>query len=124
MTNKQFSQIWSDALTSNSRDEFVSSWALSSIFLPADDDTAPVDMPLVNELGTIWDVAHMSIRDMCTESGMTAPEMAELFCVPPRTMQHWCAGTRVPADYIRLMMAEYLGFIERDGKEAYPCRIQ
>jgi DNA-binding transcriptional regulator YiaG len=100
MTNKQFYQVWSNALANNSRDEFVSSWALSSV-------------SLVNELGTVWDVAHMSIRDMCAESGMTAPEMAELFCIPPRTMQHWCAGTRVPADYIRLMMAEYLGFIKR-----------
>ncbi|MBQ7344501.1 MAG: helix-turn-helix transcriptional regulator [Oscillospiraceae bacterium] len=116
LTDQDFCTLWGEALATADRDLYVSDWATSSIFGAQDEIT---DDDLVDQaayLGQLWDVAHMSVQDIRTAAGLTQAAMATRFCVPKRTIEDWCSGTRTPPDYVRLMMAEALGLIRRLSK--------
>lgn len=108
MDAKTFALLWGEALVANDRDVYVSEWSTSSVF-PEDSDV------LINAeiVGKIWDVAHMSVQQIVEASGLRRTAFAERFGVPYRTLTNWCRGERECADYIRLMMAELLGLVER-----------
>lgn len=108
LTDKDYSTIWGEALAAPDRDMYVSEWSTSSIWTDGDDL-----LEVAAYLGQLWDVAHMSVRDIRTAAGLTQAAMASRFCIPQRTIEDWCAGKRTPPDYVRLMMAEALGLIRR-----------
>lgn len=64
-------------------------------------------------LGRIWDVAHMTVQDMRSASGLTQADFATHLCAPRRTVEDWCSGKRTPPSYVRLLAAESLGLIDR-----------
>lgn len=114
MTDTQFNTVFSDALTAPDRDAFVSDWALSTIFTGAEDAT--VDPALVEELGEIWDVAHLSVADIRTATGLSQRAFAERHCIPRRSVENWEAeGTQARAcpAYVRLLLAEVTGLYHR-----------
>jgi len=110
MTNKQFYDLFSDALDQPDREAFVSDWVLSSIW--DTDDTADVSEDLIEQIGAIWDTAHLSVREIREQSGMSRAQFAERFLISPKTLEGWELG-RPCAPYIRLMMAEILGICKR-----------
>lgn len=109
MTDKQFYALFGEALSSTDRDDFVSAWALSSIW----DDAPDTDIPKgrLTHLVSIWDAAHRSVRDITVASELSQRKLAERFCIPYRTMEDWCRGLRTPPDYVRLMMQRLLGLV-------------
>lgn len=106
--DKTFYLLWGEALNADDRDTYVSEWSTSSIW-PEDGDL----LEIAGKLGQIWDVAHMSVNDICKIAGMTQAAVKERFCIKRRTMEDWCRGRREPPDHDRLMMAEILGIIVR-----------
>lgn len=112
MTDKQFFAVWGAALVEDDRDAYVSDWALSSLFAPEDGDQA-IAPQLIDQLGNIWDVAHMSIQSMRRTTDLSQAAFAERFCIPKRTLEDWEGHRRNPPDYVRLMLAQLLGVIER-----------
>lgn len=106
MTDKAFYTLWGAALESSDRDFFISEWSTSSIF-PEDADL----LETANYVGQVWDVAHMSVRDICTAAGLTQIALATKFCIPRRTVEDWCTGRRPTKDYDRLMMARLLDLL-------------
>ena len=112
MTDKQFNAAFQAALSSPDRDAFVSDWALSSLFTGAD-ETAPVDPALVEELGQVWDVAHLSVSDIRSATGLSKPKFARRYCIPTRTVQAWEGGLRGCPDYLRLLLAQAEGLYTR-----------
>lgn len=106
--SKNFYLLWGEALESSDRDTYVSEWSTSSIWQEDADLLAIAD-----KLARIWDVAHMSVTDIRRAAGMTQMDFAQRFCVPKRSVENWCSGSRKCPDYIRLMMAELLGIIDR-----------
>lgn len=108
MSNNDFYMLWGEALQTSDRDVYVAEWSTSSIW-PEDADL----LETAGKLGEIWDVAHMSVKNICKAAGMTQAALAQRFCIPKRTVEDWCRGIAKCADYIRLMMAEALGILER-----------
>ena len=108
MSDKNFYQLWGEALTSTDRDFYVSEWSTSSLF-PEDSDL----LENAEYLGKLWDVAHMSVKGICKAAGLTQAALAQRFCIPKRTVEDWCGERRACSDYIRLMMAECLGLLSR-----------
>lgn len=106
MTDKQFYILWGEAQTDTNREAFVSDWSLSSMF----ETEIPVD--LIEQIGQIWDVAHMSFKDIRAASGLSQVAFSEHFCVGRRTVENWEARDCCPT-YTKLMMAELLGLIQR-----------
>lgn len=111
-----FSLLWGEALTAADQSAYVSDWrARSSLW---GDDPEPADIPAerIEYLDRLWIIAHMSVRDMCKAAGLSQAAFAQRFCIPLRTVENWCCSgpsARACPDYIRLMMAQFLGLIER-----------
>ena len=42
----------------------------------------------------------MTINDLLTTYHLTQTELSRRFDIPLRTVQHWCNGTRQPADWL------------------------
>lgn len=115
MTDKQFNTVFSDALSTPDRDAFVSDWSLASLFTGAD-EAAPVDPALVEELGQVWDVAHLSVSDIRAATGLSQRAFAERHCIPRRSIENWenegNEARSCPA-YLRLLLAQAEGLYNR-----------
>ena len=107
MTDKQRSLCISEAQNYTDRDAYVSDLALSSIWgdLPGDD----IPQARIDELGSIYDAVHRSVKDIASAAGISAREMAIRFCIPQRTLENWCMGVNKCPLYTRLMLQESLG---------------
>lgn len=103
ITDIMLSTLWADALTVEDRDAYISDWALSSIW--EDPEDAPIPAERIENLGRIWDVVHMDMRDICKAADLTQTALAQKFCIPMRTVSDWCRGLRTPPDYVRLLIA-------------------
>lgn len=108
MTDKQMHALYTDALQQD-REIFVNDWTLSSMF--AADPEATVDLALAEELGKLWDVANAPFDRLLQLMGLTITQCHLRFCIPYRTVQDWSRGERRPPDYIRLLLAEAIGFL-------------
>ena len=111
MTNKQFYELWAAAQEDGNRDAFVSDWSLSSLFLDPEDPDQEPSAELIEQIGKIWDVAHMTVKDLRAVTGLSQVAFAQRFCVPRRTIENWEKGSC--PDYTRLMLAQILGVIDR-----------
>lgn len=113
MVDKYFYQLFGDALESNDRDAYISDWVTSSMWCDAP-NAEEIPTSRITFLGSIWDAAHRTMKEIASVAGMSQRKLAERFCVPYRTMEDWCRGVRTPPDYVRLMAQECLGIIVRD----------
>lgn len=111
MTDVQFREVFSGALDSADRDAFVSDWALSSIWGDAPDSDIPAAR--IDEIGRVWDVAHMTIRDIRQQTGLSQVKFAERYCIPRRSVEDWESGARTCPAYLRLLLAQVAGVYER-----------
>ena len=90
---------------------FIAEWSSSSIFYP-DPENPDIDAAeLAESLGNIWDVAHMTTRDIRQHLGLTQAAFAERFCVPRRTVENWEYKDKNPTYYI-LAIAELAGLLK------------
>lgn len=112
MTDKQFNAAFTAALSSPDRDAFISSLSSSSLFT-GEDETAPVDQALVEELGQVWDVAHLSVSDIRAATGLSQRAFAERHLIPRRNVENWDRGYCQPPDYLRLLLAQAEGLYTR-----------
>lgn len=106
MTSNQFNILWSDALASPDRDAFVSGCAWpNTAWNP--ESGAPEDRDRI--LGELWDVAHMSVREIRAFSGLTQQAFIDHFCIPRRTLEDWEGARRSCPHYLRLLLAQAVG---------------
>lgn len=111
MTDKLFYTLWAAALDCADRDAYVSDWALSSAWGDAPEADVPADR--VEELGHLWDAAHLTIRGIRAHTGLSQAAFAVRYCIPRRTVENWESGDRQCADYVRLLLAEAAGMYVR-----------
>ena len=107
-----FSTIFGDALRVADRSAFISDWSLSTIWNDDPDDDIPPER--LRQLGTIWDAAHITIKQIRTSTGLSQIKFCEAFAIPHRTLQHWEGGTREAPPYTRLLLANAVGLIDLD----------
>ena len=111
MTYKDFYTLLGEAAQTGSKETYIAEWATSSLFDPDPDGPGPDYDVVVAELGNIWDLAHMTVRDLLGAAGLTQTALAARFCIPLRTVQNWSTGARECPIYVRLMMADLLGLV-------------
>ncbi len=73
----------------------------------------PIDEPITPTPADTWDAAHMDVKSICRVANLTQSALAARFGIPKRTVEDWCRGVSKCAPYIRLMMCECLGLIEK-----------
>lgn len=87
-----------------SREVFLNSITLS---VP-DDATGGIDLDAEKErLSTIWELAHLSMRELVARTGLSQTAFAKRACIPLRTVQGWCLGERECPAYVRFLLAEH-----------------
>lgn len=111
MTDKQFCTIFAEAIATADRGVFVSDWSLSSVWDDAPDADIPADR--LDMLGQLWDVAHLTIRDIRQHTGLSQAAFATRYCIPRRTVENWESGTSSCPDYLRLLLARDVGLYVR-----------
>lgn len=112
MTEKQFALCVSEMDSYYNRDAYVSALSLSSIWGDAEDAAIPQER--IDFLIQLWDACHRSVKEIAAAAGLSNRKMAEHFCIPQRTMESWCGSAkRSCPGYVRLMMQECLGLLQR-----------
>lgn len=82
---------------------------LNNVNLSVPDDAAGcVDLDAEKaRLSTIWDVAHLPMRELVARTGLSQTAFAKRAGVPYRTLQGWCCCTRECPVYVRFLLAGY-----------------
>ena len=114
MTDKQYSICVTEAQNYTDRDAYISDMALSSMW--GDSPDAPIPQDRLEQLGSIYDAVHRSVKDIAAAAGISVRAMAIRFCIPQRTAEGWCCSGKSARDcplYTRLMMQECLGLLKR-----------
>lgn len=111
MTNKQYSTCVTEAQHYTDREAYISDLALSSMW--EDDKTDEIPAERLDAVSQIWDAAHRSVKQIAADAGMSQRKLAERFCIPYRTIENWGGGKNACPLYIRLMMQEILGLLQR-----------
>lgn len=111
MTDKLFFSLFSSALSSSTRDAFVSAWSPSSVWGDAPDAGIPADR--IDLLARLWGVAHLTIRDIRQHTGLSRAAFGTRYCIPTRTLEDWERGVRSCPDYLRLLLAQATGIYTR-----------
>jgi DNA-binding transcriptional regulator YiaG len=87
-----------------SREVFLNSVTLST----SDDADGCVDLDVEKErLSLIWELAHLSMREMVARTGLSQTAFAKRAGVPLRTVQDWCGEKRACPAYVRFLLAEH-----------------
>lgn len=87
-----------------SREVFLNNVTLSI----QDDADGCVDLDAEKaRLSTIWDVAHLSMRELVARTGLSQTAFAKGAGVPLRTVQDWCGEKRACPTYVRFLLAEH-----------------
>lgn len=91
-----------------SREVFLNNVTLS---IPDDADGC-VDLDAEKRrLAQIWDVAHMTMKEIVDASGLSQTAFAKQAGVPLRTVQDWCGEKRACPAYVRFLLAEHYGLL-------------
>lgn len=82
---------------------------LSNVTMTVPDDAdGCIDMDAEKErLSVIWNLAHLSMRELISRTGMSQTAFAKCAGIPLRTVQNWCAGSRDCPAYVRFLLAEH-----------------
>lgn len=86
------------------REAFLNSVTLS---IPDDADGC-VDLDAEKaRLSTVWDVAHLSMRELVARTSLSQTTFAKRAGIPLRTVQDWCGEQRACPVYVRFLLAEH-----------------
>ena len=62
-------------------------------------------------LSNIWDLAHLSMRELVSRTGMSQTAFAKQAGIPLRSMQDWCCEKRACPAYVRFLLAEHYNLL-------------
>lgn len=108
MTRDLFYKLYHDAQDQPDLELYINEYGYPDYFNEISEDPDKV----VAALTDIHRVAHMSLRDLISASGMTQNAYARYFDIPLRTIENWATGKRSCPEYVKLMMSEILGLIK------------
>ena len=107
MTDKQFNTLFTHAMDDADRDSFISFWESSDIWEDSDGKDH------AEQIAEIWDMTHLTMRDIRSHTGLTQAAFGTRFCIPMRTIQDWEGGRRNCPPYVKLLLAQAAGCFKR-----------
>lgn len=86
---------------------------VNNITLSVPDDASDcVDLDAEKKrLSNIWDLAHLSMRELVSRTSLSQTTFAKQAGIPLRTVQDWCCEKRACPAYVRFLLAEHYGLI-------------
>ena len=104
MNDKDFQELWATAFGYEDREKYIDE----------NEDALVGQLSKTKRreyLGQIWDVAHMTIRDLIEKAGYNQSSFARHFCIPLRTVQDWCRKPEICTPWVKLGFARQLGML-------------
>lgn len=98
MNYEKFADLFTAALEKDDRTIYIKEYS---------ENSNDIDI-----LTNIWDNAHMTVREILKQSGMTQAQFSKRFCIPLRTIENWVTNKRKAPDYIRLLLEKELGLLK------------
>lgn len=108
VNDRNFCTLFGAAVAEHDCDKFIEEWSSSSIF--SDEEKIDEVDELIATLENIFEVAHMSMRDLRKKLGLTQAEFACRFCLPKRTVESW-ESNRSARQYLVLAFAQVSGLL-------------
>lgn len=86
---------------------------VNNITLSVPDDTSDcVDLDAEKKrLSNIWDLAHLSMRELVSRTGMSQTAFAKQAGIPLRSVQDWCCEKRACPAYVRFLLVEHYNLL-------------
>ena len=109
VNDRNFYTLFGAAVAEHDRDKFIAEWSSSSIFSYGENTCEAEE--LSSTLENIFEVAHMSMRDLRKKLGLTQAEFACRFCLPKRTVESW-ESNRSARQYLVLAFAQVSGLLK------------
>lgn len=109
MTDMQFPACVRECAAYDDVDAYVSNMALSSIW--GDAEGADVPARRIEVLRTIYAAVNRPVREIVAASGLSQAAFAERYCIPRRTVENWCGGSRDCPLYTRLLLQRAEGLL-------------
>lgn len=110
MTDDQYSACVRECSAYTNADAYISAMALSSIW--GDAEGADVPARRIEVLRTIYAAVNRPVRDVVSSSGLSQAAFAERYCIPRRTVENWCSGSRECPLYTRLLLQRAEGLLK------------
>lgn len=115
MNVKQYETCMTEVSSYTDKAAYISDLALSSIW--GDDPESEIPSDRLENIGKIWDAAHRTMKDIIADSGYSMADLSRRLQIPYRSVQNWCAGVRIPPDYVLLMIQECIGMLPKIGNK-------
>lgn len=101
MTNAELFTMAANPVTSH--DAF-----LNNVTLSAPDSPGYIDLDAEKaRLSRIWEMAHLSMKELISLTGLSQTAFAKGTGIPLRTVQNWYCGIRECPSYVRFLLAEH-----------------
>lgn len=86
---------------------------VNNITLSVPDDVSDcVDLDAEKKrLSSIWELAHLSMRELVSRTGMSQTAFAKQAGIPLRSVQDWCCEKRACPAYVRFLLAEHYNLL-------------
>jgi DNA-binding transcriptional regulator YiaG len=86
---------------------------LNNITLSVPDDASGcIDLDAEKaRLSTIWDLAHLPMRELVARTSLSQTTFAKRAGIPLRTVQDWCGEKRACPAYVRFLLAEHYSLL-------------
>lgn len=107
--SKRFYEIVASAQEIPDRVQFLAEYGLP---LWITDEVISDEEEAVKLIDNIHHVVHLTPKELIAEAGLTQSTFSRRFNIPIRTVQDWCGDRRKMPDYLKMMVAEILGFIK------------
>lgn len=86
------------------RDAYISDLSLSDIW--EDQPGADISEDRLREIGDLYDLYHISIKEIRKSTGLSQAAFATKFFIPKRTIENWEASASTPPVYVKILLAE------------------
>lgn len=107
MTYETYRNLVSDALNAENEEMFIAEQGWADWMDEYGEDTDRI----ADDMRNIYKVAHMTVRDLISASGMTKAAFSRRFLIHLRTVENWVYGIHPCPIYVRLMIADLLGLV-------------
>ena len=109
MTDAQFNFCIRETVNYTDLDAYVSDLSLSTIW---GDKDGISDAAIRFALRSIYTAVNRTPKEILAAAGMTQAAFAERYCIPKRTVENWCSGSRECPLYTRLLLQRAEGLLK------------
>lgn len=109
--DKVFSKLWKEAYDAKIKENYLQKWTAADQMFEFEKKYHITYKDYYSMLKNIYDAAHLDVRTIVAKSGYKKQTVADIFCIPIRTIESWYVNPEKCNAYIKLMMVRYFSLL-------------